>query len=131
MVSWLDERRMVHAKAGRQETSRSAVLLDSELELECLRIPHFYYSFYVYKYATGLSAAVALASQVLASGDGGRCERVAQVVDAGVLQPGASADALRAAGWSVDAKSGRLTFNGQYTPVGNPSMIAFLDLAKR
>jgi len=30
MVSWLDERPIVHAKAGRQETSRSAVLLDSE-----------------------------------------------------------------------------------------------------
>ncbi|HET6407266.1 MAG TPA: oligoendopeptidase F [Chthoniobacteraceae bacterium] len=47
-------------------------VIDSELELECLRIPHFYYSFYVYKYATGLSAAVALASQVLAAGDASR-----------------------------------------------------------
>ena len=42
--------------------------IDSELELECLRIPHFYRAFYVYKYATGLSAAVALA-QVLGGGD--------------------------------------------------------------
>src|SRR5258708_5383245 len=40
--------------------------LDQELELECLRIPHFYSAFYVYKYATGLSAAVALSEQVLA-----------------------------------------------------------------
>ena len=39
--------------------------IDSELELECLRIPHFYSAFYVYKYSTGLSAAVALAQQVL------------------------------------------------------------------
>jgi oligoendopeptidase F len=46
--------------------------IDSELELECLRIPHFYSAFYVYKYATGLSAAVALSQQVLASGDAGR-----------------------------------------------------------
>ena len=46
--------------------------LDDELELECLRIPHFYSAFYVYKYATGLSAAVALASQVLESGDATR-----------------------------------------------------------
>jgi len=30
----------------------------------------------------------------------------------------------------VDRKSGGLTFTGQYTPVGNPSMITFLDLAK-
>ena len=46
--------------------------LDDELELECLRIPHFYSAFYVYKYATGLSAAVALATQVLQSGDAGK-----------------------------------------------------------
>ena len=43
--------------------------LDEELDLECLRIPHFYNAFYVYKYATGISAAVALSAQVLASGD--------------------------------------------------------------
>jgi oligoendopeptidase F len=33
--------------------------------LECLRIPHFYNAFYVYKYATGISAAVALSERVL------------------------------------------------------------------
>ena len=43
--------------------------LDPELELECLRIPHFYSAFYVYKYATGLSAAVALSEQVCTGGD--------------------------------------------------------------
>jgi oligoendopeptidase F len=43
--------------------------IDEELELECLRIPHFYGAFYVYKYATGISAAAALADQVLAGGD--------------------------------------------------------------
>jgi oligoendopeptidase F len=46
--------------------------IDRELELECLRIPHFYNAFYVYKYATGLSAAVALATQVLDTGDATR-----------------------------------------------------------
>lgn len=46
--------------------------IDEELELECLRIPHFYNAFYVYKYATGLSAAVALATQVLETGDATR-----------------------------------------------------------
>ena len=44
-------------------------VLDEELDLECLRIPHFYNAFYVYKYATGISAAVALAARVLDSGD--------------------------------------------------------------
>jgi oligoendopeptidase F len=42
--------------------------LDPELGLECLRIPHFYNAFYVYKYATGISAAVALAQKVLHGG---------------------------------------------------------------
>jgi oligoendopeptidase F len=42
--------------------------LDPELELECLRIPHFYRAFYVYKYATGLSAAIALAQRVTSGG---------------------------------------------------------------
>ena len=41
------------------------VVLDQELDLECLRIPHFYSAFYVYKYATGVSAAIALAERVL------------------------------------------------------------------
>src|SRR6266571_4191519 len=40
-------------------------VLDLELDLECLRIPHFYHAFYVYKYATGISAAVALSERVL------------------------------------------------------------------
>ena len=44
--------------------------LDAELDLECLRIPHFYHAFYVYKYATGISAAVALSERVL-SGESG------------------------------------------------------------
>jgi oligoendopeptidase F len=44
--------------------------LDAELDLECLRIPHFYSAFYVYKYATGMSAAVSLSQGVLAGGNG-------------------------------------------------------------
>jgi oligoendopeptidase F len=46
------------------------VVLDPQLDLECLRIPHFYNAFYVYKYATGISAAVALAERVLAKEPG-------------------------------------------------------------
>jgi oligoendopeptidase F len=42
--------------------------IDPELSLECLRIPHFYRAFYVYKYATGLSAAIALSQRVLKGG---------------------------------------------------------------
>jgi oligoendopeptidase F len=45
-------------------------VLDAELDLECLRIPHFYHAFYVYKYSTGIAAAVALSERVL-SGESG------------------------------------------------------------
>ena len=45
-------------------------VIDQELELECFRIPHFYRAFYVYKYATGLSAAIALSQRVLKGGKG-------------------------------------------------------------
>ena len=45
-------------------------VLDPELDLECLRIPHFYHAFYVYKYATGISAAVALSQKVLSGQPG-------------------------------------------------------------
>ena len=42
--------------------------IDDELSLECFRIPHFYRAFYVYKYATGMSAAIALADRVTKGG---------------------------------------------------------------
>jgi oligoendopeptidase F len=42
--------------------------IDEVLSLECFRIPHFYRAFYVYKYATGMSAAIALSQRVV---DGG------------------------------------------------------------
>lgn len=44
------------------------VAVDREIDMEWARIPHFYRSFYVYKYATGMSAATALAQNIL-SGD--------------------------------------------------------------
>jgi oligoendopeptidase F len=46
--------------------------LETQSDLESLRIPHFYNAFYVYKYATGISAALALAERVL---NGGESER--------------------------------------------------------
>jgi oligoendopeptidase F len=42
--------------------------IDDELSIECLRIPHFYSAFYVYKYATGISASMSLADRVLKGG---------------------------------------------------------------
>lgn len=43
-------------------------VIDPQLKLEGLRIPHFYSAFYVYKYATGLSAAIALSERVVNGG---------------------------------------------------------------
>jgi oligoendopeptidase F len=48
------------------------LVLDPALSLECLRIPHFYSAFYVYKYATGISAAIALADKVVNEGASAR-----------------------------------------------------------
>lgn len=44
------------------------IILDEEISLEWARIPHFYYNYYVYQYATGFSAAIALSKQILEEG---------------------------------------------------------------
>jgi oligoendopeptidase F len=46
------------------------VVSDEEIGLEWARIPHFYFNYYVYQYATGYSAATALASQILEGKEG-------------------------------------------------------------
>lgn len=42
-----------------------ATIIDKEIEIEWARIPHFYYNFYVFQYATGISAALALVEKVI------------------------------------------------------------------
>ena len=64
-------------------------------DLECLRIPHFYRAFYCFKYATGISASIALSERVLAGGGRERDDYM------GFLKSGGSAypiQALRKAG---------------------------------
>ncbi len=46
-----------------------ALFHDKDIEIEWARIPHFYNSFYVYKYATGITAAVAIADKILKEGE--------------------------------------------------------------
>jgi oligoendopeptidase F len=73
--------------------------IDPELELEGMRIPHFYRAFYVYKYATGLSAAIALSQRVV---NGGQRELNDYL---GFLQGGSSKyplDLLRGAGVDME-----------------------------
>ncbi len=45
------------------------IVIDEQIGLEWARIPHFYYNYYVYQYATGLSAATALSNQILSEGE--------------------------------------------------------------
>jgi oligoendopeptidase F len=76
-----------------------AFAIDAQLELECLRIPHFYKAFYVYKYATGLAAAITLATKV--------AERESGALEAylGFLKGGSSKwplDLLRDAGVDLE-----------------------------
>ena len=44
-------------------------VLDDRIAREWMRIPHFYYNYYVYQYATGISAAVAIVERILEKGD--------------------------------------------------------------
>lgn len=58
------------------------VISDPEIGMEWARIPHFYYNYYVYQYATGYSAATTLASKIL-SKEEGAVERYIDFLKAG------------------------------------------------
>lgn len=48
-----------------KEYFKDSVIIDDSIRYECLRIPHFYTPFYVYKYATGLISAICIANDIL------------------------------------------------------------------
>lgn len=48
------------------------IKVDDDIALEWARIPHFYYRFYVYQYATGFAAAIALSQRIIELGEEGR-----------------------------------------------------------
>lgn len=58
------------------------MVIDDQLNYEWARIPHFYHAFYVYKYATSLSAAIAMSERV-ASGEKGAIEAYLKFLKAG------------------------------------------------
>ncbi|BCN30478.1 oligoendopeptidase F [Anaeromicropila herbilytica] len=64
------------------------IVIDKDIDMEWSRIPHFYTPFYVYQYATGYSAAIALSTKILEEGQ--------SAVDAymGFLQGGSSKDPI-------------------------------------
>ncbi|MCA9859820.1 MAG: oligoendopeptidase F, partial [Thermomicrobiales bacterium] len=57
---------------GRTELYRPGVLNDDRSKLEWSRVPHFYRAYYVFQYATGISAALAIASKIRDDGPGAR-----------------------------------------------------------
>lgn len=76
------------------------MIVDDEIALEWARIPHFYYDYYVYQYATGYAAAIALSRRILREGESAVRDYI------GFLSGGCSADPvtlLRGAG--VDMRS--------------------------
>jgi oligoendopeptidase F len=75
-----------------------SVTLDDEIAVEWARIPHFYYNFYVYQYATGLSAALALSKQILDEGQPA-VDRYLRFLSSGSSR--SSIDLLRDAGVDV------------------------------
>ena len=75
--------------------------VDSELDMEWARIPHFYYNYYVYQYATGFSAAIALSQRILNEGESAFRDYI------GFLSGGCSKDPislLRGAGVDMASK---------------------------
>ena len=76
------------------------MVLEETSDLEGLRIPHFYNAFYVYKYATGMAAAVTLAEKVLTGGADARAKYMAFLRSGGSRYP---IESLRLAG--VDMSS--------------------------
>lgn len=78
------------------------IVIDKDIDMEWARIPHFYTPFYVYQYATGYSAAIALSTRILKEGQ--------KAVDdyMGFLRGGSSKDPidlLKGAGVDMTSKS--------------------------
>jgi len=57
--------------------------VDEYIEREWMRIPHFYYNFYVFQYATGISAAVALVEDILSEGQPAAADRYLEFLKRG------------------------------------------------
>ena len=72
---------------------------EANSDLEGLRIPHFYSAFYVYKYATGISAALALAKRVTGGGDRERQDYFAFLKSGGSRYP---IESLKVAGVDME-----------------------------
>ena len=61
------------------------IIIEREIQYEWARIPHFYSDFYVYKYATGISAAICIASKIL-NGEEGFVEKYISMLKQGKMK---------------------------------------------
>lgn len=59
-----------------------SIIIDDDIKYEWARIPHFYSCFYVYKYSTGISSAIAIASKII-SGEEGYVDRYKEMLKQG------------------------------------------------
>lgn len=78
------------------------VVVDNEIRYEWERVPHFYYNFYVYKYATGLSAASVIVNNIL-SGKEGAVENYIEFLKCGSRK--SPLESLKIAGVDLTDKS--------------------------
>ena len=78
-----------------------SVIIDNEIRYEWARIPHFYSCFYVYKYATGISSAIAIASNII-KGVPGYVERYKNMLKLGCSKK--SIDLLRLVDVDLETK---------------------------
>lgn len=86
------------------------VIFEDYSDLEGLRIPHFYNAFYVYKYATGIAASIALSQRVLGGGDKERDDYLTFLKSGGSRYP---IDALKVAGVDM-SKSDAIVATAEY-----------------
>ncbi len=70
-----------------QQYFGSDMVLDKEIALEWARIPHFYNPFYVYQYATGMSAAIALSRKIMKEGEKGVADYMKFLTGGGSKDP--------------------------------------------
>lgn len=78
------------------------VLCDDLIKYEWARIPHFYYNFYVYKYATGISAASYIVDGILNNKEGALENYMKFLKSGGSMYP---LDELKIAGVNLNSKS--------------------------
>ncbi len=96
----LDTLRSIHNELQKKYFGNSVVIQDID-SIECLRIPHFYSSFYVYKYATGIAAALSLSEDIL-SNKSNSLKKYLTFLSSGSSKY--SLDLLRDAGVDLDSK---------------------------